>query len=139
MAVDKNFIQRVPNLNYVSPSGKEHANTERQATDHRQEVVSGEAGQAAQDARQHQEEVDQRGVRFSSYHAFKKMKLLHVILIYVLSERTNVKRLVCLREIRSKSHEETRQFQENFEVGEHMISIWFRILSTIFLFIIFYH
>ena len=54
----------VPNLKY-SP-GQEHANTERQATGNDQEIISREAEQA-QDARQHQEEVDQRGVRFSFF------------------------------------------------------------------------
>ena len=67
--LSQNIIQPFQ-ISKFSPSGKKHANTERKAADHRQEVISREAKQAAQDTRQHQEEVDQRGVRSRSYHVF---------------------------------------------------------------------
>ena len=78
------------NLKCLSPPGKEHANTERQATVHDQEIISGEAEQA-QDAGQHKEEVDQRGVRFSFYkHKTASCNHLYPFLVFGFTRRRQI-------------------------------------------------
>ena len=87
---------------------QEHADSERQGPHVHQEVGAWQAEQT-QDPGQHQEEVHQWRVRCFPY-------IMHCWCLWRICFFFKLPHCSSFREIRSKSHEETRQFQENFEV-----------------------
>ena len=98
---------------------QEHADSERQGPHVHQEVGAWQAEQT-QDPGQHQEEVHQWRVRCFLY-------IMHCWCLWRICflRKKELLHSSSFREIRSKSHEETRQFQENFEVRWFLFPYFF--------------